>query len=400
MVKKLLYTLFVLLAVSVFAVGIAVWWYWDEPLQNPVTSDSVFRFLLDLTPSVRHQPTVVYGFLPYWNVAKVQVQPEVTNVGYFGLAIGADGTLQTRSEGQYTPGYNWLQSEELLVVANQIEKRGGTMELVVTQFNGNDIVAFLSSEKAQENFITMLDSVLLAYPISGVNLDIEPSGIEITPALRAQLVQFVIVLRQHLNSTYGHLPLSIDVYASASNNEQIWDIPALAAQVDHIVIMAYDFHRRSSPQAGPVAPIFGGDSVWDSDINQHLKAFLQLAPAKKYLLGIPFYGYEWQTTDQTAQSNTYPETGATATLERVETILANKEELQVEEYWNEHALSPYLSYREDGKTYIIYYENPRSIAYKLDLATKLGLDGIAIWALGYESDDRALWDVIQQKIYN
>lgn len=397
MITRILYTFFVTLAVAVFFIGVAVWWFWDEPLLNPVTSQSAFRFLLELAPR-NSSPRLVYGFLPYWNVQKVVVQPEVTHIGYFGLAIGPDGTLQTRSEGNYTPGFVALQSERLLELSTDIESRGGTLELVVTQFNGNDIVAFLHSDAAQTKFLEMLDAIILAYPISGLNLDIEPSGIEITPELREKLSNFVARTRRHLNSRYEHIPLSIDVYASASNNQQIWDIPVLAEHVDYIVIMAYDYHRRSSPQAGPVAPLFGGDNVWNGDINQHLQAFLQLAPAEKYLLGIPFYGYEWQTTDGTAQANTYPDTGATATLSRVSELLQRKEELQVSEHWNDHALSPYLSYKEDGKTYIIYYENPRSIAYKIDLVNDLGLSGIAIWALGYESSDRALWDVIKRKL--
>ena len=92
------------------------------------------------------------------------------------------------------------------------------------------------------------------------------------------------------------MTLSIDVYAGASDNKQLWDIPALAPVVDYIVVMAYDFHRRSSPQAGPVAPLFGGSELWDSDINEHLRKFLEYVPREKILLGVPFYGYEWQTT--------------------------------------------------------------------------------------------------------
>jgi spore germination protein len=71
--------------------------------------------------------------------------------------------------------------------------------------------------------------------------------------------------------------------------------------------------------------------------------------------------------------------------------------LKVQEHWNDQALAPYLSYVEDGKNYIIYYENPRSISYKLDLVNQLDLGGVAIWALGYEGEDRVLWDVIDSK---
>lgn len=376
--------------------GVVTWWFWDEPLTSPLTASSAFRFFRDVQHN-RQNSEIVYGFLPYWNLKKVTLQPELTHVGYFGLGILADGNVQLREDGGQTPGYTGLQSDELLDVAQELTKNGDRLELVFTQFNGDDITTFLNSPKAQDQFLTVLDTIILAYPISGVNIDIEPTGVEISDKLRNNYVNFIAKLRQHLNTKYDSVPLSIDVYASASNNEQIWDIPRLEPLVDYIIIMAYDYHRRSSVQAGPVAPIFGGEKSWDSDISQHLRKFVKLVPPEKLLLGMPFYGYEWQTTDRSAQSPTYPDSGSTATLARVAEVLANKDKLKVKEYWNDQALAPYLSYIEDGNTYMIYYENPRSISYKLDLVNQLELGGIAIWALGYEGEDRVLWDVIDQK---
>lgn len=394
---RILHWIFVAVALVIFSAGVAIWLFWDEPLHSPVTDQSAFRFLLDLQP--RHaRADVVYGFLPYWNAYDTELQPEVTHIGYFGLAIGPDGTLETRDGNGQTPGFTALQSEELLSLAGQIEARGGRMELVVTQFYGEDTVAFITSESAQTKFLETLDALILAYPITGLNLDIEPSGIEYTPELRNKFTAFVTRVRTHLNSKYDNIPLSIDVYASASNNKQLWDIPALSQQVDYIIVMAYDYHRRGSAQAGPVAPIFSSNGIWSEDINSHLKDFLSLAPAEKFILGIPFYGYGWQTTDKSATANTYPESGFTATIDTVREILENKKVNGAVEHWNDQALAPYLSYTENEETYIVYYENPRSIAYKLDLVRELGLSGIAIWAIGYESGERALWDVIDQKI--
>lgn len=387
---------FLVFGLLVATMGVLTWWYWDEPLISPLTQSSAFRFFSE-AQSNKRKNQVVYGFLPYWNLKTATIQPELTHVAYFDLTILADGNVQLRDDGNLTPGYVGLQSDELLDIAQQLEARGGRLELVFTQFNGGDISSFLNSPKAQDQFISVLDTIILAYPISGVNIDIEPTGIPITPALRANFVSFMTKLRTHLDSKYDRVPLTIDVYASASNNEQIWDIPALANVVDYIIVMAYDYHRRSSVQAGPVAPIFGGEKSWDGDISQHLRKFISLMPPEKILLGMPFYGYEWQTTDASSQSPTYPETGATATVARVAEILARKDELQVTENWNDQALAPFLSYVEEGNTYIIYYENPRSISYKLDLVNQLDLGGVAIWALGYEGEDRVLWDVIDQK---
>lgn len=369
-----------------------LWYFWDEPLLSPLSSLTTFHFLrgIDAQP---HKKKIVYGFLPYWNFDRVQIQPEITHLAYFSLTVGGDGKIITQEGGVVEPGYNKLDSEKLVELTNQVSENKDKMEIVLTQFNNDDIVSLLSNPDAHQNLLTSLDSILLAYPVSGVNIDIEYTG-EVTEKLRADFVDFMKTLRKHLDAKYSHVQLSIDMYASAASKEQIWDVKNIAPEVDVIIVMAYDFHRRSSSQAGPVAPLFGGDELWDSDINHHLRNFLTKVPKEKILLGIPFYGYEWQTTSKDSQSTTYPDTGSTASYERVQKLLQQSSELGVEEHWHETSLSPYLTYTENDENWVVHYENARSISYKMEYVEQLDLAGIAIWALGYEGNTRELWDAI------
>jgi len=380
----------------VVSTSLILWFFWDEPLASPINSLTTFRFLQE-SRLPRTGNKVVYGFLPYWNMDVANIQKELSHLSYFSLTIDGAGKLITKENDYAEPGYNKLRSDQFLELSNQAIKQKGSVELTITQFNGDDIYSFLSSEAAQQQLFDDLDGVILAYPFSGINIDIEPAGSG-SAQLQDKMTNFVENLNHHLDSKYDDIKLSIDVYAGAANGTSIWNMSAIEPHVDYIIVMAYDFHRRSSITAGPVAPLFGGKDLWDSDINQHLQTFVQQVPPQKILLGIPFYGYEWQTTSRDAQSNTYPDTGRTASIDRVSKLMANKEELFVEEHWNEDALSPYLSYEEDGETYVIYYENSRSISYKLDYVNQLDLGGIAIWALGYEGESRELWDVIERKI--
>ncbi|NCN50837.1 MAG: hypothetical protein GW925_00105 [Candidatus Pacebacteria bacterium] len=395
--KKLKVGVLLLLTI-IFASLVTVWWYAEEPLESPISSLTSFSFLRSPTTSPKNKK-VIYGFLPYWNVTKVTIQPELTHLSYFSLTIGADGSLITQTDEGTEPGFSKLNSDDFLTLSNQIIAQNGNVELVLTQFNADDISSFLNNPSAQEKFLTSLDSVLLAYPFTGVNIDVELNGSP-SPKMRDQFTTFMQTLRTHLNERYGNITLSVDMYASAVEGTNIWDISALSNEVDYIVVMAYDFHRRQSSQAGPVAPLFGGKDVWDNDINTYLQGFVELVPPEKGLLGIPFYGYEWQTTSRDAQSHTFPDTGATASYERVQELLKRKEELKVEEGWNENALSPYISYVEDNEIFVVYYENSRSISYKLDYVNQLDLGGIAIWALGYEGNSRELWEVINKKVSN
>jgi spore germination protein YaaH len=74
-------------------------------------------------------------------------------------------------------------------------------------------------------------------------------------------------------------------------------------------------------------------------------------------------------------------------------------EKTAKEHWDSDALSPYITYTEGGKIQTIYYENSRSLSYKLDLVNETNMGGIAIWALGYEGSSRELWDVIDHKLH-
>jgi spore germination protein YaaH len=406
--NKLKVKIGLIIFVTFFAtVAVSLWTFWDIPLLSPIDSLTTFMFL-SKSQLARNNQKIVYGFLPYWNTGtyttgtnkgepRFTIQKELTHLGYFSLTLGADGSFVSSVDGELDMGLHRLNSDAFATISNDLDDENKKLELVVSQFNHGDISYFLNSENAQDNFIQSLDNVFLAYPFSGINIDIETSG-ETDEKMRQNLTNFIIKLRKHLDEKYGHVQLSIDMYAGAAANQQIWNIKDLAPHVDYIVVMAYDFHRSSSSVAGPVAPLFGGKELWDGDINYYLQEFLKIVPSEKILLGIPFYGYEWQTTSRDSQSHTFPDTGATASYKRVLEILEKKDELQVQEHWNEEALSPYISYIENGEIYVIYYENSRSISYKLDYVNQLDLGGVAIWALGYEGNSRELWDVIERKV--
>ncbi len=373
-----------------------IWHLWEVPLISPITDNSLFEFISteEILPDHLPKNKIVYGFLPYWSLNRVNIQPELTHLSYFGLNIDQNGNITTENdEGQIHPGYKGLNSDQLTKLAQEINQNHNYFEITLVQFENETIKKIANNPEAHQNLITTLDSILLAYPISGVNIDIEYSG-EVDEELRHNFATLVETIRHHLDQKYGNIQLSIDMYASASDNKQLWDVPRIARSVDYIIVMAYDFHRRSSMRAGPVAPLFHDQNQANDDIHKNLRNFLRYVPKEKILLGIPFYGYEWQVDQRSPYANTYPDTGATASYERVKSILQNPS-LQVETGWDDRALCPYLIYEKDDKIQLIYYENPTSIKYKLEYVRQLDLAGIAIWALGYEGESRDLWQSIR-----
>lgn len=394
--SKIKFIILILLT-FIFTISISVWINWEVPIISPISSFTTFSFLNEYHSS-KNNKKIIYGFLPYWNTQKVALQDELTHLGYFSLTLDDKGNfIESYDSGELDMGLRRLNSETFLDLGNNLIENDKQVEIVISQFNHGDIVAFLNSKDAQENFYSSLDSVLLAYPINGVNIDIETSG-ETNEKIRDNMTSFIKDLREYLDNKYSNVQLSIDMYAGAAQNEQIWDVEKIAPHVDYIIVMAYDFHRSSSEKAGPVAPLFGDTKNWEESISSYFQSFLEQAPREKVVLGIPFYGYEWQTTSRESKSHTFPKTGSTASYTRVLELLERKEELEVQEHWNEVALSPYISYIEDGEIFVVYYENSRSLSYKLDYVNQLDLGGVAIWALGYEGDSRELWDVLNRKM--
>ena len=380
---------------ALITVLVLVWFFVEPPLTSPLGSNPLSRFL----PFFPHFKTqkIVYGFLPFWNLDEAVLQPELTHVAYFSLTIDADGNIVTQIDGNAEPGYHQLQSEEFLAANKTVKNYGGRLDAVLSQFDNDVIESFLSSPPAQTTFFQSVDALLLAYPFNGINLDIEYIG-DAPEKLRQQYTQLIEQFRQHLNETYEGVELTVDMYAAASTKPMLWEVEKIAPLVDYIVIMAYDFHRSSSPRAGPVAPLFQKETGWKESINTSLKDFVQKTSPDKLLLGIPFYGYEWETTSAEPEAFTLPNSGATASYKRVKELLAQKEALNLVEQWDESALAPYLSYVKNSRYYLVYYEDARSIEYKLDYVNQLDLAGIAIWSLGYEGDSRDLWETVDNTL--
>jgi len=313
---RLVLLVFILLVSSA---SLVVWFFYQQPLVSPINQFSQFRFINNSFPTKKNRK-LIYGFLPYWNMAHFKPKEQLDRLIYFALAIQANGQIAVSGKNKIEPGFRRLQSDKFLTILTQVGKNKTKVDLVFTLFDDQVTSRFLLSPQAQTEFFKNLDSLILAYPISGINLDVEVSS-QTGYQLRKQFTQFIKQLKQHLKRKPQRIALTLDVYAGAASKRSIWDLRALAAEVDQIIIMAYDFHRASSVTAGPVAPIFGGGNQWSHDVSTYLKQTLKLVPADKLLLGIPFYGYQWQTTSRSAQAQTFPQSGKSLTYAQINHLL-------------------------------------------------------------------------------
>ena len=90
-------------------------------------------------------------------------------------------------------------------------------------------------------------------------------------------------------------------------------------------------------------------------------------------MGIPNYGYDW----------TLPYEKGTSSAE----VIGNVEAIRIAVdnnariLYGDIARSPYFTYTRDGIGHEVWFEDVRSIAEKLALATEYGLLGVGYWNL-------------------
>lgn len=342
------------------------------------------------------EPKEIIGFLPFWNLKEEENQRYhlLTQVAFFALEIDAQGNIKKlKDDNTEEPGWTAYKGQSFGTIYRKAKESGTKVILTIQAFNSDAITSILNSPQNRKRAIKQTLEIISLKNLDGVNIDFEFNG---APAYTTtqNFTQFVKEFKEELSAQNPNLILSIDVYADAVKKIRLWDIPKVAQYVDHIIIMAYDFHRASSQVAGPIAPIRGAPEYWNYDLSKTLSDFSASIPLEKIILGVAYYGYEWQTSSEQPYATTYPGSGSTATYKRIQSLI-NKKQSNLN--WDEIALSPILSYTEQGKTYQIYYENEVSLGLKYDLVNESGLAGIAIWALGYDGEHLNLWNLLAEK---
>lgn len=339
---------------------------------------------------------VVIGFTPYWLLTKVEPGSLdiLDTVTYFSLSISEDGTLLRRNNPQEAePGWRSL---ELGRFAELIQGKPSSQlkrSLLVHLANEEMITELLSNPKQHAvNLVNDAEPLMRQHEFTDLNIDIESFRIA-SPSAQADMSDFLREVKQQLTSrNLGTLTTEIAVGSLV--REYVLKPEDVGAISDYVVLMAYDFYYSGSPITGPVAPIGGAKDKWQYDVTESVKLATQAIPAEKLILGIPTYGYEWETLLATPGSAVIPNTNKTVATRKVAEILASCTEC----IKGRDAASgtPYLILPPtEGSAYQqIYYEDVTSIKQKIELAKAYNLGGVAIWALGYE--DAALLAPIRE----
>lgn len=165
-----------------------------------------------------------------------------------------------------------------------------------------------------------------------------------------------------------------------------YDLAALGRVVDLVCLMTYDQHTRWTTP-GPVAG-------WQW-MTENLRYALQFVGREKLSLGIPLYGYHWQTAAPTRDSSgtEHPAHGAD--------YISNNDAMQlIDGYgghlaWDEQDRSSYAFFYRDQMREWIFLSDARGFAERYRLVQEEHLQGFCSWVLGEE--DPSIWTQLPQR---
>ncbi len=396
-------TRFFLFASTFIFCTIALYTVWRNtiPLLSPIALIEVLTHNTTADKSNK----IIYGFFPYWNLKyadKLKVD-DLTHFAYFALDLNPDGTInKANSKKEQEPGWNKLNTSIYSKLLYQIKLLGQRTVLTITAMEKETITSILEDSNNSQRALRSIIDIYREKGFDSLNIDFEYAG-KPSPQTIQGFTNFIQSLKENCLNTNPKCQIDVDIFADTAEKTRLWDLVSLNQFVDNFIVMTYDYHYKSSTIAGPVSPITGkcvpGESFskpcLEQDIVTHLSQITKLIPSQKILLGIPFYGYEWQTASREYLSNTYPKTGALATYGRVQSLFSNSAISSLSAQWSNLSLSPYLVYEENEKIYQIHYENSQSIEQKIKLVRSANLGGVAIWALGYETPFTEIWQPIK-----
>lgn len=288
----------------------------------------------------------------------------IAAIAPFWASLQADGSLKNRGGNDHASVVRYAHdngSKAFLLINNAKQDSADS-----------PIHTVLTNPALRTKAIAEIEAYLKRYQLDGINIDFEM----VSPADRDNLTAFMAELYQRLKPQ-GYV-VSIDVFPKQDENNDVaiaYDYQALAQYADKIILMTYDNHGMWS---GPGAI---ADIRW---VEANLQYALTLIPKNKLYIGLAGYGYDWSS----AQTSS------------IEYLALQKvaQEQGAAIQWDDNTKSPHFSYiDQQGQAHQIWFENSRSIAYKLDLVEKYDIAGAALWKLGEE--DPVDWDVFKKYQY-
>ena len=328
----------------------------------------------------------VYGWHPYWvgSVFNNYNWDMLSDFCYFDYSVSP--TTGNNTNGSFA----WSTSDAV----DSALSKGVRVHFCATLFASHS--TFWASSTAQQTFITNAINLLNSRPGSdGINIDFEGMG----SADKTPFSTFMTNLCNQVHAANPNYKVSIALYAVDWSGT--FDMVTLNSIVDDFIIMGYDYYYSGSAQAGPEAPLYNFQTGYNQTLSKSITYYLKQGATKsKLLLGLPWYGREWETVSSNAPSNTV--TGGWAGSSRLYSYVRSNSTTYspANKNWESNSFNPFYSYQVSGAWRQCWIDDNYSYSRKFDMVNQRGIGGIGIWALGYDDGYTDLWNLIKDKFSN
>lgn len=322
----------------------------------------------------------VYGWHPYWvgSVYNNYDWSMLSDFCYFDYSVSPTTGTNTNTS------FAWATSAAVTAA----KTNSVNIHFCATMFASHS--TFWASSTAQQTFITNAINLLNSRGGNGLNIDFEGMG----SSDKVPFKNFMTNLCNQVHAANANYKVSMALYAVDWSTS--FDMPALNAVVDNFIIMGYDYYYSGSGTAGPEAPLYNFQTGYNYTLSKSITYYLkQGASPNKLLLGLPWYGREWETAGSTAPSTTTGNFTSSRTFTYVKSNPATYS--AANKHWENNSFNPYYSYVSSGANRQCWIDDAYSMKRKFDMVNQRGLGGIGIWALGYDDGYQDYWQAIKEK---
>lgn len=316
----------------------------------------------------------VYGWHPYW-VGSAYNNYDwdlLSHFSFFSYEVNS-------STGEANSTHGWATSS---AVDAALASGNTKVTLTATLFSGHN--TFFGSPTAQQTLITNLIDLVQSRGAHGVNIDFEG----LPSSQKTNFANFMVDLSNQMHSAIPGSEISTVLYAVDWNN--VFDFATMEPEVDQYIVMGYAYYYQGSSTAGPCDPLFHFGNSYNYTLSKTTSYYIDAGcPADKFILGLPYYGYEWSTSTLDVPSSTTAN-GVARTYSYVKNNNSGNYSTANHQYdWDSYT-DIYTFNNGDNKQCFITLED--GFNKRLQFVNNTNIGGIGIWALGYDDGYSQLWD--------
>jgi chitinase len=319
---------------------------------------------------------------------------KMTRINYAFFAL-KDGVIAERGE----------HAAENLALLTALRNGNPQLQILIS-VGGGDVGSAGFSDMAitpqgRHRFVDSAVAAVEKYGLDGVDIDWEYPGYShvktttVRPEDRETYTLLLKELRQRFDAEQKRLGRPL-VTSSATGATQIWldhtDMRAASKWLTTVNMMCYDWYNNTEKNTGHDSPLHtvAADPKHISIDDAVEKNRAAGVPARKIVVGVPFYGRRWARVEAANNGLWQPIAG-----NGYEIIFGDIEPLINQQgfvrFWDRTAAAPYL-YNPANKTFITY-NDAEAEAARTAYVKKHHLAGIMFWQ--YTGDPRnALLDAI------